>query len=89
MLDLPKAMDGIISYILFMKLRETELPTMNIRLLEYMIVNAFVNISFIGCKESDWLICNSARQVGILSPLSFNFHINGINESILQKSVGC
>ena len=85
-LDLSKANDRSNFDILFMKLRESELPIMIIRLLEYTLRNAFVNVSFNGCKGSVWLIGNGARQGGILSPLLFNFYINYIIESVLQKS---
>ena len=72
-----------------MHLCETELPTMIIRLMEYMLRNEFVDVSFNGCKGSDWLIGNGAHQGGILSPLLFNFYINEIFESVFQKSVEC
>ena len=85
MLDLSKAFDRINFDILFMKLRETELPTMIIRLLEYMLRNDFVNVSFNGCKVSDWLIDNGARQGRNFSPLMFNFYIYYLIETVLQK----
>ena len=61
MLNLSKASDRSNFDIIFMKLREAELPTMIICLLEYMLKNAFVNVSFDGCKGSDRLIVNGVR----------------------------
>ena len=72
-----------------MKFRETEIPNLIISLLEYLIRNAFVIFSFNGCKGSNWLTGNGARQGGNLSPSLFKLYINEINENILQKSVGC
>ena len=78
MLDLSEAFNRINFDIIFMMLHETELPNMIIRSLEYMLRNAFVNVSFKGCKGNDWLIGNGACQGGSLSPLLFIFYENDI-----------
>ena len=89
MLDLSKAFDRINFDILVNKLHKTDLPSMIVGLLEYMLRNTFVNVSFNGCGGNDWQVGNGARQGGILSPMLFNFYINEVIEMVLLKPVGC
>ena len=76
-------------FILFMKLRRTELPFLIIRLLQYMLRNVFANVSFNVYKVSNWLISYGARQGRILSPLLFNAYVSEIIEYALLKCVRC
>lgn len=68
MLDHFKAFYRINFDILFMKQHVNELPTLVICLLEFVLRNTFVNVSFENYKGSNWLIGNGDRQGRIISP---------------------
>lgn len=88
-LDLSKAFERVDHGILLNKLRHFNIPNYFINILEVILCNSQVCVSFNTCSSNKWFLKRGVRQGGILSAYLFIFYIDDILRSIFNKKVGC
>jgi len=88
-IDLSKAFDKIDLSMLVDKLKQSDLPSSVVAIIDYMLNNAFVNVCYGNFIAHEWRVTNGVRQGGILSPLLFNYYINECIETVSSMPVGC
>ena len=89
LVDLSKAFDKIVHEKMILKLKKTALPVSVTRIIAYMLMNTYVNVTYNNETDQEWLITNGTRQGGILSPILFSIYINDILNTISTSGIGC
>ncbi len=88
-IDMSKAFDKVNHFTLLTELVNTRVSPSIINILKYMYQNQFVCVSFNSVLSNNWRLRNGVRQGSIISPILFNFYINGVLNDISEMSVGC
>ena len=88
-LDFSKAFDKINYYVLLLKLIKKQVHSSLIGVIESMLTNTYVNVSFSGCKGDIWKTRNGTRQGGVLSAFFFCYYIDDLIRNISCMDYGC
>ena len=88
-IDLSKAFDRVDHAILINKMRSTNLSSHIINVIEYMLSNSNIHVSFGKTVGPSWKSELGTRQGGIISPLLFNFYLKECVQKVTQQNEGC
>ena len=89
MMDMSKAFDLVKHSLLFRKLLDAGLPVIFIRLLVFIYVNQFANVSWDGCFSTIFSLTNGVRQGAILSAILYCFYVNNLYKILRRNGSGC
>ena len=86
--DFKKAYDSVNHVLLWKKLMETGISAKILNLLQQMYKDIKCRVKFRGFVSDEFIYSTGVRQGCVLSPLLFNFFINGIVDIIETTDVG-
>ena len=89
MMDMSKAFDMVKHSLLFKKLLVAGLPAIFIRLLIFIYVNQFANVSWDGSFSSIFSLTNGVRQGAVLSAILYCFYVNDLFKTLRRNGTGC
>ena len=89
MMDMSKAFNMVKHSLLFRKLLVAGLPAIFIRLLIFIYVNQFANVSWDGSFSSIFSLTNGVRQGAVLSAILYCFYVNDLFKILRRNGTGC
>ena len=89
MMDMSKAFDLVTHSVMFKKLLDAGLPAIFIRLLIFIYVNQFANVSWDGSLSSIFSLSNGVRQGAVLSAILYCFYVNDLFKILRRNGPGC
>lgn len=88
-LDASKAFDRINYFKLFLKLIETEMPNIVVRLLVFYYTHQGMSVRWGNYTSEIFTVSNGVRQGGKMSPLLFNFYFRELSLKLASSNLGC
>ena len=88
MMDMSKAFDRVKHSLLFRKLLVAGLPVIFIRLLIFIYVNQFANVSWDGGFSTIFGLTNGVRQGAVLSAILYCFYVNNLYKILRSNGSG-
>ena len=89
MMDMSKAFDLVTHSVMFKKLLDAGLPAIFIRLLIFIYVNQFANVSWDVSLSSIFSLSNGVRQGAVLSAILYCFYVNDLFKILRRNGTGC
>ena len=88
-MDMSKAFDLVKHSVMFKNLLDAGLPAIFIRLLIFIYVNQFANVSWDGSLSSIFSLSNGVRQGAVLSAILYCFYVNDLFKILRRNGTGC
>ena len=88
-LDASKAFDRITHILLMDKLRSAYVPVYLLRIIAFWYCNQSYCVRWGSTISSSFTVSNGVRQGGVLSPLLFNYYMDGLSVALNNLPIGC
>lgn len=88
-MDMKKAFDRVKHSTLFVKLSNSGLPLIYVRLLMIIYLSQFVNVKWNNELSYYFIMSNGVKQGAVLSPILYCFYTNDLFEALRNNRYGC
>jgi len=88
-LNASQVFDHLNHIVLLRKLLSAGVPMYLLRLIAFWYCNQFYHVRWGNALSVSFTVSNGVRQVGVLSPICFNFYMNELSVRLISAPIGC
>ena len=88
-MDMTKAFDLIKHSVLFLKLKNSGIPPIYLRLVMFIYMQQYANVSWNGSSSSIFSLSNGVRQGAVASAVFYCFYSNILFQNLRRSGYGC